>query len=370
MWINFRDVSSWLICFTLLIEFETFFATRNGPLPRQGVGTSVRDEFMLRKKLHKLKALSRQAIKRLANLNDYQTFYENILKKLLRVRIPGTIGHHEVKVFIIHTLEDCGWTVKKDEFEDKTPLGPKKFTNIIATLDPKADRQLALAAHYDSKLITPENGKYFIGATDSAVPVAMLLDLAKVLGDKFQKRKSSNPQPMNVSPMIIILDGEEAFVKWTEKDSIYGARHLANALSVSPHHNEQQAAHGITGLDALDAFVLLDLIGYKEPQFLDLHKSTTLLYQHLQDIENRLTQKGDLEPHMKYFPGAPNGPLRIEDDHVPFMRQGVPILHLIAIPFPKVWHTLDDDAENLDQTSIEQLLKIFRIFVLEYFHLE
>ena len=82
--------------------------------------------------------------------------------------------------------------MKKDEFEDKTPLGPKKFTNIIATLDPKADRQLALAAHYDSKLITPENGKYFIGATDSAVPVAMLLDLAKVLGDKFQKRKSSN----------------------------------------------------------------------------------------------------------------------------------------------------------------------------------
>ena len=39
-------------------------------------------------------------------------------------------------------------------------------------------------------------------------------------------------------------------------------------------------------------------------------------------LENRLTQKGDLEPHMKYFPGAPNGPLRIEDDHVPFMRQG------------------------------------------------
>lgn len=30
----------------------------------------------------------------------------------------------------------------------------------------------------------------------------------------------------------------------------------------------------------------------------------------------------------------------IEDDHIPFLRRGVEILHIIASPFPQVWHTI------------------------------
>ncbi len=30
----------------------------------------------------------------------------------------------------------------------------------------------------------------------------------------------------------------------------------------------------------------------------------------------------------------------IEDDHLPFLRNGVPILHMITNPFPHVWHRL------------------------------
>jgi glutaminyl-peptide cyclotransferase len=30
----------------------------------------------------------------------------------------------------------------------------------------------------------------------------------------------------------------------------------------------------------------------------------------------------------------------VEDDHVPFLRMGVDVLHIIANPFPRVWHTL------------------------------
>lgn len=30
----------------------------------------------------------------------------------------------------------------------------------------------------------------------------------------------------------------------------------------------------------------------------------------------------------------------IEDDHIPFLRLGVDILHIIANPFPSVWHKL------------------------------
>ena len=41
-----------------------------------------------------------------------------------------------------------------------------------------------LAAHYDSKK-TPEG---FLGATDSALPVALLLDMALTLDEKLQNR--------------------------------------------------------------------------------------------------------------------------------------------------------------------------------------
>ena len=31
----------------------------------------------------------------------------------------------------------------------------------------------------------------------------------------------------------------------------------------------------------------------------------------------------------------------IDDDHAPFLKRGVPVLHLIPYPFPDVWHTLN-----------------------------
>lgn len=87
-------------------------------------------------------------------------------------------------------MKDIEWDVKVDEFESETPLGVRKFTNIIATMDPKAERRLVLACHYDSKLMPPVNGKYFKAATDSAVPCAMMIDIAHSL-QNLKKRSVS-----------------------------------------------------------------------------------------------------------------------------------------------------------------------------------
>lgn len=76
------------------------------------------------------------------------------------------------------------WTIELDEFQDSTPIGTKKFVNIVATLRPEIKRRLVLACHYDSKYFAPRSdGKVFIGATDSAVPCAMMLDLANNLAN-------------------------------------------------------------------------------------------------------------------------------------------------------------------------------------------
>ena len=69
------------------------------------------------------------------------------------------------------------WTVDVSSSRQDTPDGPLPFHNVIATLDPTAPRRLVLVCHYDSK----KSPAGFLGATDSAVPCAQMINLAYTL---------------------------------------------------------------------------------------------------------------------------------------------------------------------------------------------
>ena len=73
------------------------------------------------------------------------------------------------------------------------------FSNIVATRNAASPRRLVLAAHYDSKM-TPEG---FIGATDSAVPCAMLLHLARTM-DSLLPPPDTDPE---LTLQLIFFDG-------------------------------------------------------------------------------------------------------------------------------------------------------------------
>ena len=62
-----------------------------------------------------------------------------------------TQNHTLVRNYIVSTLKALNWHVELDEFSDSTPIGPKRFANIIATKDPNASRRVVLSAHYDSQ---------------------------------------------------------------------------------------------------------------------------------------------------------------------------------------------------------------------------
>jgi len=81
-------------------------------------------------------------------------------------------------------LNDIGWTISEDAFTDTTPLGSKTFVNVMAVHDPTISRRLILACHYDSKLF--KNAE-FIAATDSAVPCALMIDIARLLNASLTK---------------------------------------------------------------------------------------------------------------------------------------------------------------------------------------
>lgn len=118
---------------------------------------------------------------------------------ILVPRVVGTPNHAVVRQYIIDQMRSLGWDIETDQFTTNTPHGRKTFENVITTLDPNAQRRLVLACHYDSKF--SRDGK-FIGATDSAVPCAMMITLAKDLAPKLDQLKKT--VSMCVKHMLVI----------------------------------------------------------------------------------------------------------------------------------------------------------------------
>ncbi|XP_017136541.1 glutaminyl-peptide cyclotransferase isoform X1 [Drosophila miranda] len=279
------------------------------------------------------------------------------INHILIPRVVGTGNHSLVRQYIVQSLKDLDWHVELDSFHDTAPImGQLHFHNIIATLNPDAERYLVLACHYDSKYMPKAE---FLGATDSAVPCAMLLNLAQVLQEQLKPFKKSK-----LSLMLLFFDGEEAFEEWGPKDSIYGARHLAKRWQ---HEGK---------LDSIDMLVLLDLLGAPDPAFYSFFANTESWYMRLQSVETRLAQIELLERYAssgvsqrdptRYFQSQAMRSSFIEDDHIPFLKRNVPVLHLIPVPFPTVWHTPDDNESVIDYATTDNLALIIRLFALEY----
>lgn len=184
----------------------------------------------------------------------------------------------------------------------------------------------------------------------------------------------------------MFLDGEEAWVQWTETDSLYGSRALAaewegkkyvDSGSVGRRSMGGDGDGAKTELDSISMFVLLDLLGAPDPKVSSFFSDTHWAYQHLATAESRLRKMGLLESKPKQaflqegkkaanmFTGG-----YVLDDHVPFLQRGVPVLHVIPLPFPDVWHTMDDDGEHLDIPTVGDWAKIMSLFVAEWMDVE
>ncbi|XP_069313103.1 glutaminyl-peptide cyclotransferase-like protein isoform X3 [Eulemur rufifrons] len=199
----------------------------------------------------------------------------------------------------------------------------------------------------------------FVGATDSAVPCALLLELAQALDPELSRAKE---QAAPVTLQLLFLDGEEALKEWGPKDSLYGSRHLAQLMESMPH------SPGPTRIQAIELFMLLDLLGAANPTFYSHFPRTLRWFHRLRSIERRLHRLNLLQSHpqevMYFQPGEPPG--SVEDDHIPFLRRGVPVLHLISTPFPSVWHTPADTEANLHPPTVHNLSRILAVFLAEY----
>lgn len=312
------------------------------------------------KEQHEGLGLGDGELRALARLNDMNHF-KTALNPIMVPRVVGTENHAKVRKHISDAMKGLGWTVEEDVFNDNTPIGTKIFSNVIATLDPHATRYLVLACHYDSKI---DREGVFIGATDSAVPCAMMLNLAKVMQNYLDDHRQSQS---DVTLQFLFFDGEEAFRSWSKTDSLYGARNLASKLERTPY--PEVNVDSTNFLDRMDLFILLDLLGTKDVQFYSYFQKTDPWYARMVSYERRLNDLGLLNKRPFMFNQRQMHNPGIEDDHIPFLERGVPIIHLIPVPFPKVWHKNSDNASALDFPTIKNLNLIMRAFVADYLHI-
>ncbi|TDL24979.1 hypothetical protein BD410DRAFT_718967 [Rickenella mellea] len=311
------------------------------------------------------------------------------LSKILIPRVADTENNTIVKNYIVSTLKALKWHIEEDAFTDNTPYGMKKFTNIIATKDPDAPRRIILAAHFDSKYFSGYPMNQFVGATDSAAPCAMLLDLAETIDPLLERRKEKLALGMiddedvsDTTLQLVFFDGEEAFKEWTDTDSVYGARHLAHKWSTTylTPHPKRRLRPSATELTTIEHLVLLDLLGSANPSIQSYFIDTAWLFDAMVSAEKRIASAGAFkmsssadDKWRSFFrprTGREDNYGFIGDDHTPFLNLGVSVLHIIANPFPHVWHTLQDDASALDLETMKRWNMIMRVFISDYLGLE
>ncbi|KAK4313004.1 hypothetical protein Pmani_015615 [Petrolisthes manimaculis] len=313
------------------------------------------------KNTHTGLGLSNGTLQELSRLASDLTQFRALLTPLMVTRVVGTQGHSNVRKHLVDTMEGLNWDVEQLSFDARTPVGHKTFTNVVATLDPSATRRLVIACHYDSKIDTRGD---FIGATDSAVPCAMMLHLAAALHSQLS---THSLKQSDLTLQFIFFDGEEAFRRWSNTDSLYGSRNLAARLHNQPYPpNNQDNTHE---LHRMDLFVLLDLLGTRDVSFYSFFPNTQQWYARMLSFERRLGELQLLNSRPNMFIDEALHKTGIQDDHIPFLKRDVPILHLIPVPFPSVWHKLTDNERALHYPTIDNLNRILFAFTADYLNI-
>jgi hypothetical protein len=266
-------------------------------------------------------------------------------------RVPNTPAHVRGGDYIVAKLKEYGVEVIEQPFTAKGWDGTViNGRNIIGVINPKAEKRLLFASHWDSRPHADQDSlevnhkKAVPAANDGGSGVAVLLEMARTIQQAKEKPA--------VGIDLIFFDAED----WGngekavgDKEAGYpdfdyigfclGSRHWAK----NPHKPGYTAYYG----------VLLDMVGAKGATFLKEGYSMQFAPSVVQTLWNTASQLG----YSQYFVDK-NGGL-ITDDHVaPNTIAKIPmidIIHLNALSggfFPD-WHTAEDDMRNIDPNTLK-----------------
>ena len=236
-------------------------------------------------------------------------------------RYMGSENHKKLERYILDHLK--GDQVEDDAFTADTVEGKFPVRNVIAKFPGTKDGVIVILGHYDT--VYPLRNSGFVGANDGGSSTAILLEYANQLHGKRRD---------GYSVWLVWTDGEEAVRQWTNTDSVYGARHLA----------EKWEKDGT--LKKIKALMVMDMIGDSELDIVRDSNSTPWLLDLIYAAAERLGYQSHFY--------ASQGP--IEDDHLPFVKRGVPSADVIDLDYGYnnvFHHSPQDTMDKLSPKSLE-----------------
>ena len=202
-------------------------------------------------------------------------------------------------------------------------------TNLVASFGlQQADvEHLLLAAHWDTRPIADREhhsqlaAQPISGANDGGSGVAVLLHLAELM--------AQNPPPVRVD--IALFDYEDLGGIDGQPFSIGARQFVADHPDYRP-----------------DGGILLDMVcdqALRIPRELYSKRYAGKLQDRLWGVAEELQLSVVVQRD-----GA-----AISDDHLPFLRAGIPVVNLIHWPFPDSWHTHRDTIERCSSASLAEV---------------
>jgi hypothetical protein len=250
-------------------------------------------------------------------------------------RNPGSDGYYACLDYFIAELDQSANEIILQDFSYQEQRYNKRYNleNIIARYNPDSEFQTVISAHWDTRPwadqedLRQDRDQPIIGANDGASGVAILLELARIMGE--------NPPPIGVN--LVFFDGEDLGVPGENATYCQGSRFFAKNLPI-PRPDEA---------------INLDMVGDKqlvlpiERYSLEYHPK---LVRHLWD---RAKDMG-----LDAFIGRVD--YAIYDDHIPLNEiAGIPSIDIIDFKYPNsyanFWHTLNDIPENCSEESLGQV---------------
>jgi len=189
---------------------------------------------------------------------------------------------------------------------------PGGLRNIVGTVRGREPGYVVVGAHYDTKDIPG-----FVGANDGASGTAVLVELARTIR-----------RPRHTIEFIL-FDGEES--PRGTPDEEFAQLGLRGAKVAARRYRKARA------------MVLLDFVGDRRLSIRREGYSTPELW-------SRLRRAARAVGVGRHFPAGLQG--AIQDDHLPFLEQGVPSIDLIDFDFP-CWHRACDDLSAVSEASLD-----------------
>jgi len=257
-------------------------------------------------------------------------------------RIPNSQNHKQCKQYLINKFKSYNFNIIEQNFKAKTYNGTiLDATNIIATINEKANIRIMLAAHWDTRPYADQEtnpelqNKPIDGANDGASGVGILIELARLL----------SKEKIDIGIDIILFDAEDygapAFEKSIEvnDDWCLGSQYWSKNLHIpgySPNYG-----------------ILLDMTGGRNAKFAKEEYSL----KYASDIVEKIWTIAMNNGFDNYFIDKKVGAI-IDDHYYVNTIAKIPCVNIVNYDemsgnfFGNFWHTHKDNMSIIDKGTL------------------